>query len=351
MDTQRLKLAVIAATVATMVLAGASDSVLAVGDESKISSNPMSGDKDAEKAGRTVYRAKCAYCHGLTANGRGRGLPNAADLRKYKKGYTHFVKTIKEGYKTMPPWGAAGEINDEEIAQVGAYIETLAKRNANWADPVEESENAASDLLILASTTSEPAEPAEPAEPKAYEVHIGHILTGLPGTPGDVGLATILEEELAIAQAHAGYAAADLEDWANIQLHTHHVRHAVDPAAETSGQGPGLGYGIVKAADGIVQHMEFSRDSADASESAKIHSVHVIAAARNVRFWAGKIVDRSGQIIGGASPISSAFYAEENLEQLGWILNGHDADGDGSISWDEGEGGLAQIKAHLSYIE
>ena len=56
--------------------------------------------------------------------------------------------------------------------------------------------------------------------------------------------------------------------------------------------------------------------------------------------------DRSGQIIGGASPISSAFYAEENLEQLGWILNGHDADGDGSISWDEGEGGLAQIKAH-----
>ena len=224
----------------------------------------------------------------------------------------------------------------------------MAKRNANWADPVEESENAASDLLILASTTSEPA---EPAEPKAYEVHIGHILTGLPGTPGDVGLATILEEELAIAQAHAGYAAADLEDWANIQLHTHHVRHAVDPAAETSGQGPGLGYGIVKAADGIVQHMEFSRDSADASESAKIHSVHVIAAARNVRFWAGKIVDRSGQIIGGASPISSAFYAEENLEQLGWILNGHDADGDGSISWDEGEGGLAQIKAHLSYIE
>ena len=345
METQRLKLAVIAATVATMVLAGASGGALAVGDEGTKSSNPMSGDKDSEKAGRTVYRSKCAYCHGLKANGRGRGLPNAADLRKYKKGYTHFVKTIKEGYKTMPPWGALGKISDDEIDQVGAYLETLAKRNANWADPVEESENAPSDLLILASTTS------EPTEPKAYEVHIGHILTGLPGTPGDVGLATILEEELAIAQAHAGYAAADLEDWANIQLHTHHVRHAVDPAAETSGQGPGLGYGIVKAADGIVQHMEFSRDSADASESAKIHSVHVITAARNIAAWARLIVDRCGQIIGGASPVSSAFYAEENLEQLGWILNGHDANGDGTISWEEGEGGLAQVKAHLSYIE
>jgi len=348
METQRLKLAVIAATVATMVLAGASGGALAVGDEGTKSSNPMSGDKDSEKAGKTVYRSKCAYCHGLNANGRGRGLPNAADLRKYKKGYTHFVKTIKEGYKTMPPWGALGKISDDEIDQVGAYLETLAKRNANWADPVEGSESAVSHLLILASTTSEPA---EPAEPKAYEVHIGHILTGLPGTPGDVGLATILEEELAIAQAHAGYAAADLKDWANIQLHTHHVRHAVDPAAETSGQGPGLGYGIVKATDGIVQHMEFSRDSADASESAKIHSVHVITAARNIAAWARLIVDRCGQIIGGASPVWSAFYAEENLEQLGWILNGHDANGDGTISWEEGEGGLAQIKAHLSYIE
>ena len=49
--------------------------------------------------------------------------------------------------------------------------------------------------------------------------------------------------------------------------------------------------------------------------------------------------------------MSSAFYAEENLEQLGWILNGHDANGDGTISWEEGEAGLAQVKAHLSYIE
>ena len=45
MDTQRLKLAVIAATVATMVLAGASGGALAVGDEGTKSSNPMSGDK------------------------------------------------------------------------------------------------------------------------------------------------------------------------------------------------------------------------------------------------------------------------------------------------------------------
>ena len=173
----------------------------------------------------------------------------------------------------------------------------------------------------------------------------------LRDSPGGVGLATILEEEAMIAKQHAALAATDLEDLDNIILHTRHVRHAVNPAAERSGQGPGRGYGIVKAADGIIQHMELSRDSADASESAKVHAEHVLASARNIQFWAGKTVDKAGQIIGGASPVSSAFYAEQIVERIEWILNGHDADGDGTVSWNEGEGGLAQVKAHLSYIE
>lgn len=346
MTYKRLPLLAVAAIVAVMAWTGASDGVLAVGEEGNKSSNPLSGDKDAEKAGQTKYRANCAYCHGMKADGRGRGLPNAADLRKFKRGYSKFVQTVKEGYKTMPEWGGMGEISDEEIAQIGAYLETLAKRNANWADPPDSSEAEPEAQVIPASSTT-----SEPAEPKEYQVHIGHILTSWQDTPGEVGLATILEEEAMIAKQHAALAVTDLEDLPNIQLHTRHVRHAVDPTAESSGQGPGRGYGIIKAADGIVQHMEFARDAADASESAKIHAEHVLASARNIQFWAGKIVDKAGQIIGGASPVSSAFYAEQIVERIEWILNGHDADGDGEVSWKEGEGGLAQVKAHLSFIE
>jgi len=346
MFIKRLTLAVTAATVAVLIWTAGSTVALAVGEEGKNSSNPMSGDKVAEKEGKVTYRVRCAYCHGMSADGRGRGLPNAADLRKYKRGYTRFVRTVKEGYKTMPEWGGMGEISDDEIAQIGAYLETIAKRNANWADPPETSENEPEATIIPASSTT-----SEPAEPMEYQVHIGHILTSWQDTPGEVGLATILEEEAMIAKQHAEFAAADLEDLPNIQLHTRHVRHAVDPTAERSGEGPGRGYGIIKAAAGIVQHMELSRDAADASESAKIHSEHIIASARNIQAWAGEVVDRAGQVIGGASPVSSAFYAEENIEQIGWILNGRDADGDGDVSWTEGEGGLAQVKAHLSFIE
>jgi hypothetical protein len=32
-------------------------------------------------------------------------------------------------------------------------------------------------------------------------------------------------------------------------------------------------------------------------------------------------------------------------------LNGRDANGDGKISWQEGEGGIAQMKQHLGFVD
>ena len=324
---------------------GVAGPAAAVGEEGKRSPNPLSGDTGAEETGRTIYRANCAYCHGMSADGRGRGLPNSADLRKFKRGYTRYVQTVKEGYKTMPPWGAMGELTDEQIDQVGAYLETLAGRRANWNDPDESGERRARNpLLIFAASHEE-------AAPKEYETHLSHILTSWNDTPGQVGLLAILEEELAIAIAHAGYAVTDLENLENIQLHTDHVRHAVDPASVRSGQGPGRGYGLRRAAQGVLDHLGYAAAAADASDSMKLHAEHVAASANNVLFWAGKILDKGWQITGGASPIVSAFFAEEIVEHLQWIAHGRDANEDGATSWEDGEGGLAQMKAHLGYIE
>ena len=319
----------------------------AVGEEGRASPNPLSGNPDAVAEGKTIYRANCAYCHGARANGRGRGLPNSADLRKYKRGYTQFVRTVKEGYRTMPPWGAMGELTDEQIDRIGAYLETLAGRRANWNDPVEE--GALRDgLLVLAAAH---ADDAMPAEPKEYEAHLGHILDGWHNTPGGVGLIAILEEEIAIAIAHAGYAVTHLDNLGNIRLHTDHVRHAVDPRSLRSGQGPGRGYGIIRAATGVLDHLGYALSTADASDSLKLHAEHVAASGGNVLFWAGKVLDKAGQITGGASPVVSAFFAEEIVEHLQWMRNGRDANGDGVASWEDGEGGLAQMKAHLGYIQ
>ena len=318
----------------------------AVGEEDRRSPNPLSGDPEAEAAGRTIYRANCAFCHGMNADGRGRGLPNSADLRKFKRGYTRFVRTVKEGYKTMPPWGSMGALTDEEIDRVGAYLETLAGRRADWSDPEERSELRADGLPVLAASHAEAA-----PEPKEYESRLGHIRDAWPETPGGVGLIAILEEELDIAAAHAGYAATDLENLDNIQLHTDHVRHAVDPASLRSGQGPGRGYGVLRAAQDARDRLAWALAAEDASDSLKLHAEHVDAAAANILFWAGKVLDKAGQIVGGASPVASAFFAEEIVEHLDWMRNGRAAAGDGAIGWGEGEGGLAQMKEHLGYIQ
>ena len=96
------------------------------------SSNPVSGKPEAVVAGRKLYFMWCVQCHGPKADGVSRFGQYAADLRKFWRGYREFVIIVTKGRpdRQMPPWN---EVLDEaKIAQVGAYLETLAIEDANW---------------------------------------------------------------------------------------------------------------------------------------------------------------------------------------------------------------------------
>lgn len=98
------------------------------------SSNPLSGDADAIKAGGKLYGTWCSQCHGHLADGVSRFGKYAADLRKFNLGYTEFTRVVLEGRteRRMPPW--EGVLDGEQTAQVGAYLETLAIEGAKWED-------------------------------------------------------------------------------------------------------------------------------------------------------------------------------------------------------------------------
>ena len=98
------------------------------------SDNPLSGDPQAIEAGRRLYNTWCSQCHGGKANGESRFGKYAADLTKFKKGYTEFAAVVVAGRpdKQMPPWD--GVLDGEQISQIGAYLETLAVEGANWED-------------------------------------------------------------------------------------------------------------------------------------------------------------------------------------------------------------------------
>ena len=37
----------------------------------------------------------------------------------------------------MPPWGSMGPLDFDQINKIGAYLESVAIRGANWQDPEE----------------------------------------------------------------------------------------------------------------------------------------------------------------------------------------------------------------------
>jgi len=96
------------------------------------SSNPLSGDPEAITLGKRLFFTWCVQCHGPKANGESRFGKYAGDLTKFWRGYPEFVIIVKNGrvQKQMPPWKEV--LDDDNIAKVGAYLETLAVEGANW---------------------------------------------------------------------------------------------------------------------------------------------------------------------------------------------------------------------------
>jgi mono/diheme cytochrome c family protein len=96
------------------------------------SSNPLSGDLEAIDLGKRLYFTWCVQCHGPKANGESRFGKYAGNLTVFWRGYKEFVIIVKNGRtgRQMPPWKEV--LDDDNIAKIGAYLETQAVEGANW---------------------------------------------------------------------------------------------------------------------------------------------------------------------------------------------------------------------------
>jgi hypothetical protein len=178
--------------------------------------------------------------------------------------------------------------------------------------------------------------------------HIGHVMTGWKDTPGGKGLLVTAQAEAKIAQQHANFALAKPDNIKWMKTHTTHVLHAVDPSAMA--KGPGLGYGVVKAAGGAAKHIQFAAKSLGASKNVKLHATHVAASANNAVDRAKKIVASAKLIAENDSEFSVAAFVREMKNLTDEIIAGDDANGDGKVSWKKGEGGLAQADKYMGFM-
>ena len=178
--------------------------------------------------------------------------------------------------------------------------------------------------------------------------HLGHVAERWRDTPDNVGFLSAAKMEAEIAAQHAALAVGDLENLASIKRHTGHVVHALNPDIHPSG--PGKGYGLVKAIGGVATHIKLAADTDGASDNVKRHAAHVAASAGNVERWSLAVIEHAEMIMTTEDASVAAEHARQINDMMQQIINGHDANGDGRIGWQEGEGGMAQAEQHMNLL-
>ena len=187
------------------------------------------------------------------------------------------------------------------------------------------------------------APPAPPAN--AAHNHIGHVMTAWKDTPASQGFLPAAIADAKVAAVHAGYMQKSPDNLDSLKLHAGHVINALDPSIEA--KGPGSGYGVKKAAAGASQHAQLAAKSEGASKGVQTHAGHVSASLANVDQWTDAAVATAQKIRAATSAAEAAPLVAELTVQINNISNGLDANKDGSIGWQAGEGGLAQANQHM----
>lgn len=179
--------------------------------------------------------------------------------------------------------------------------------------------------------------------------HLGHVAVAFGTTPGGMGLLPTAMSEAETAEQHARLAAADSVSLAVWRRHAGHVVYALDPAL-VSGVGPGLGYGVRQAASEAVGHIELVLATDSLSENVALRAPRILAALSNAVMWAEQAAALA-QDLQAAPSVGAAEPLVERLEALcAALLWGRDANRDGIVGWEAGEGGLAQAENHMNLL-
>ncbi|WP_374436604.1 hypothetical protein [Inhella sp.] len=164
--------------------------------------------------------------------------------------------------------------------------------------------------------------------PSFAHIHIGHVLSGWSDTPQRQGLLRIALQDARVAAEHAEYAVQGARDLNSVRLHLGHVVQALDPALEP--QGPGSGYGLVRALGGLSEHLGYAGSVSDASAALKAGLPPLIDGLQPLRREAllltaltreGRRVADPGQALAYAQEAQQRCQAlETQLAQLGQRL-------------------------------
>lgn len=174
------------------------------------------------------------------------------------------------------------------------------------------------------------------------------MATRCADTPNGLGLLPTARAEAEIAIQHAELARADSLDLEGMRRHADHVLNALDPALAPSG--PGLGYGVRRATEGILEHVQGAGSAEDASDNLRTHAEHTAGAARSGLDRIERAVTLASRLRSATTTAEASSLARELETATREVWLGRDADRDGRTVWASPEGGLRQVQLHMTLL-
>jgi hypothetical protein len=193
-----------------------------------------------------------------------------------------------------------------------------------------------------------PSAPTVPVPAGAVGVHLGHVVNSFSTTPNMGGLLTTALGEARVALQHAQLASRQPTNLEYMKTHALHVLNALDPSLEKTG--PGLGYGLRRAAEGVAEHIALAAAAENATPAHKLHAGHVAIAAKNTVTRVDAMIALARQVSGATDAAAAAQLVAQLAGLAEQLLAGADANADGRITVDVNEAGLQLADDHVKLM-
>lgn len=181
--------------------------------------------------------------------------------------------------------------------------------------------------------------------------HIRQVVNPEAASVAELGFLRQALGEAGTAAEYASFAAGGQQrpgDLQAMKTHAGNVLHALDPTRMDNG--PGLGFGLVEASRRTIAHVRMAADASDATDNLRTHARHVVGCVRNTLARALRMLEITERVLATGSA-EEADQLSDELNTLGFQLrNGVDANGDGRVTWHEGEGGLYVAQEHMRLL-
>jgi hypothetical protein len=199
-------------------------------------------------------------------------------------------------------------------------------------------------LVALLATTDR----ARAQQTNQALTHFSHVATGFDGAPGGRGLTVTAAMEVNTAMMYANFAAGRTNDLEAMKTNVRHVLQALVP--QEGAPGPGLGFGLKRAADAIANHIEMAVKAPGASETLKKLGPNVAIAARAVAARAQAMADVAGRVLAAPTAAEASRLVAELRTMALELDTGRDANGSGRVELDATEPGMNQLEAQVYSI-